>query len=329
MGRLYDSSLSFSNNWTDYTDDIVSDKSLSVVIPVYHPKHLDKVLDHLSQLGGIEEVILVFDGPDDEYEYIIKEYNFDLLIVRHNQNYNAPATNNTGSAFAKGDILLFLDQDMILSPSFISKMKKTLAVNNYHGIVLGFRDTVEFDELPEFQNWKEADYMKDWRMKTIAAANLLDLTITNCGGFNNKCTLNQELRIYDESDKFRKLGTAKEKTIGYWDLPCMVVAHTLAITKNDFYALGGFPEWIVGWGGEDTALGFLATAHHIPIMAVEVGSYQIKHPPLSGSEEKKWGEMRENLKKYKKWVKELNDFPTIDKEKCISRSKILYKQNRI
>ena len=328
MGKLYEESLKFNNNWKDYSEDIVSDKKLSVVIPVYHPQHLDTVLNHLSKLGGIEEVVLVFDGPDDECESIIKKYNFDLLVVRHDQNYNAPATNNTGSTFASGDILLFLDQDMILSPSFIPKMKKLLAANNNHGIVLGFRDTVEFEELPDFENWKEANYMNDWRMKTYSTENLLDLTITDCGNAYNNCSLNQELKIFEDSNKFRNLGTKEEKTIGYWDLPSMVVAHTLAISKKDFYDIGGFPEWIIGWGGEDTALGFLATAHHIPIMALEVGSYQIKHPPLSGSEEQKWKEMSENLKKYKQWVKELNDFPIIDRNKVISRSKIICQINR-
>ena len=198
----------------------------------------------------------------------------------------------------------------------------------YHSVVLGFRDTVEFEEVPNLENWQEADYRKDWRVKTFTNENLLDLTISNCGRVDNNCIANQEISIFAMTNKYRTFGTKSESTIGYWDLPCMVVGHTLSIPKNDFISIGGFPEWVIGWGIEDIALGYLSTAHHIPIIPAEIGSYQIRHDPLSGSEEQKWKEMRKNLEKYKVWVKQLEEFPIIDTNKCFSRSKILYKNKR-
>ena len=120
MGKLYEKALSFSNNWNEPTNNTyLNKKKISVVIPVYHPRYLNEVLTHLSKLELIDEVITVFDSFDDNPDLVINDYSFNLVIVQHDKNRNAPAANNTGAVHATGDILLFLDQDMILSPKFI------------------------------------------------------------------------------------------------------------------------------------------------------------------------------------------------------------------
>ena len=53
MGKLYNNSLSFVNDWKEpINDDIIKSrlesKKISVVIPVYHPRYLKEVLIHLS-----------------------------------------------------------------------------------------------------------------------------------------------------------------------------------------------------------------------------------------------------------------------------------------
>lgn len=325
MGKLYDKSLTFYNNWKEANNTNLGCKKISVVVPAYHPGYLKEVLIHLSKLHLIYEVIIVFDSFDDSPNSIIDDYNFNLIIVQHDKNRNATAANNTGAVYATGDIILFLDQDMILSPKFIPNALSLLEVNNYKGLVLGFRDTLKFEDVPTLENWNESNYYNDWRMKTLVNDNYLDLTVSGCGSSNNKCKNNSILEIYNESNKFRNLGTRSESTLGFWDLPCMVISHTLAIPKKEFINIGGFPEWIIGWGGGDIALGFLAVSNHLLIIPTEVGSYHIKHAPHSGSEEKKWNEMRKNLNKYKMWSNTINDFLPISEENVRKRGKILYK----
>ena len=86
MGKLYNNSLSFVNDWKEPTnDDIIKSrlesKKISVVIPVYHPRYLKEVLMHLSKLEFIYEVITVFDSHDDNSNLIIDDYKFKLLIT--------------------------------------------------------------------------------------------------------------------------------------------------------------------------------------------------------------------------------------------------------
>ncbi len=325
MGKLYENSLHFYNNWKEVNKATTEYKKLSVVIPVYHPRYLKEILNHLSKLNNVYEVITVFDGFDDNPKSIIDDYSFNLIIIQHDKNRNAPAANNTGAVYATGDIILFLDQDMILSPKFIPNALSLLEANNYKGLVVGFRDTVEFEEVPSLKNWRESNYYNDWRIRTLVNDNYMDLTVSNCGSSSNNCKNNSILEIYKVSDKFRNLGTRKESTLGFWDLPCMVISHTLAIPKKEFINIGGFPEWIIGWGGEDIALGFLAVSHHLLIIPTEVGSYHIRHAPHSGSEEKKWSEMKKNLRKYKVWSRTIDNFPTLSKKEIKKRGKILYK----
>ena len=114
MGRLLKSALEFNNNWIDKKENVEVNQKLSIVIPVYYPKYLKEVLEHLSKLEGIYEVITVFDYVEKDLNQYIDDYNYNFIIVSHDKNYNASSARNTESIYANGDLILFLDKDMIL-----------------------------------------------------------------------------------------------------------------------------------------------------------------------------------------------------------------------
>ena len=47
MGKLLKNALEFNNNWIDKKENIEVNQRLSIVIPVYYPKYLKAVLEHL------------------------------------------------------------------------------------------------------------------------------------------------------------------------------------------------------------------------------------------------------------------------------------------
>ena len=307
-GLLYARAKSFVNEWKAPWNSTLA-KTISVIIPVYHPYHLDSVVEHLSNFKEVTEIILVDDSGEfniDEYENVLSIDKVQIFF--HEKNLGRPATRNTGAAKAKGELIAFVDQDMFLHPDFFSNALKYFSSNSSL-VYLGLRCTVPFKQIPNYHNWISHDYNDDWRMCTTVNKEFIDLTISGCGHADNNCKEGQSISILNQTEHLQKLGIHPDKTIGFWDLPCMVISHSMMMAKNDFLSIGGFPEWISGWGGEDIVLGFLACAKHIPIYLDDIVSYQAEHNPYSGSEEAKIKELSCNIKTYKNWAVQLAEYP--------------------
>ncbi len=67
------------------------------------------------------EVVVVCDGPDADVSAISREFECEPRIrwVFHPVNRGLPAARNTGAREAKGDIVLFLDDDVIADPDLV------------------------------------------------------------------------------------------------------------------------------------------------------------------------------------------------------------------
>lgn len=239
----------------------------------------------------------------------------------HKKNYGRAAARNTGAIKAKGEILVFIDQDMFLSKSFFSIMQMYYA-SNESLVFLGIRRNISYEKIPKYPKSVCPEGELDWRIRTVINENFIDLTVLNVGGKNNGCQCGETISIFEKTSMLRNMGIEKKKTIGFWDLPSMVISHSMAIRKKDFVDIGGFPEWIKGWGGEDIVLGFLACAAHIPIVLSDCISYQAKHKPYSGSEKKQMEELKSNIHRYKNWAKHVSEFPEINfyeiEKRCIT-----------
>lgn len=318
MGRLLDLAIDHINEWKQ-SKLSYNACSISVVIPVYKPSHLDAVISHLNQFHEIDEIILVDDSNEDDLSINSLLHYEKVIIFKHKCNLGRSAARNTGASMARGSVLLFMDQDMILAPDFISKAFNLIMANHQRGIALGLRDTVDYQQLFLDSHWKELSTIKDWRVYTPLLDSFIDLTVLGIGSASNHCHNKKDISIYKQTNGLRTLGISPNKTVGFWDLPCMVVSHSMLMPKDFFYSLGGFPEWINGWGGEDIALGFLAASANGAIMLTDSVSYHIRHNPYSGSEINKNIELQNNIRLYRNWAKEIETYPHFDFEACKNR----------
>jgi len=96
---------------------------VSIVIPAYNEEDcIERCIKAvLSQKHKDLEVILVDDGSTDRTVEIARQY--PIKIVKGNHKGNS-AAKNFGWKKAKGDVVIFIDADMVIHPNYVSKTLK-------------------------------------------------------------------------------------------------------------------------------------------------------------------------------------------------------------
>ena len=111
--------------------------SLSIIIPFYNSvKTIDRCLSSVFKSNFKNyEVIAVSDNSNDGSKEIAKKYSCKLINLK--KNFGAATARNIGAKKAKGDILVFLDSDVIIKRNalgIINKIFRDKKVNLIQGI---------------------------------------------------------------------------------------------------------------------------------------------------------------------------------------------------
>lgn len=109
---------------------------VSIIIPTYNRK--DAILETLSLLARVEypsdlwEAVVIDDGStDDTEEAVTRWINQADAPVKYlkQKNGGAAAARNLGATVAVGRALIFIDNDILVSPDFIQKHIQAIAEN--------------------------------------------------------------------------------------------------------------------------------------------------------------------------------------------------------
>lgn len=103
---------------------MTSTKMVSIVIVNYNGKtHLEKCLQSLMEINYASyEVILVDNNSTDGgVEFVHTEYP-KVKIIKLDKNYGFAEPNNIGAKSAKGEYLLFLNNDTVATPNFVTEL---------------------------------------------------------------------------------------------------------------------------------------------------------------------------------------------------------------
>jgi len=99
---------------------------MSVIIPVYNSK--DTIEECLKSVYNSDyknyEVIVVDDRSTDNSIEIIKK--FPCKLIRMGKNSGPAKARNTGVKYSKGDILLFMDADVLIKKNTLKKFNDSL-----------------------------------------------------------------------------------------------------------------------------------------------------------------------------------------------------------
>ena len=101
----------------------------SVIIPTFNRWHsLRRTLDSLvtqSLEAGLFEIIVVDDGSTDETRS--GEFHYDQVTFLHVQNRGPAAARNAGAVTARGEILVFTDDDCAVPYQWLQKIENLFA----------------------------------------------------------------------------------------------------------------------------------------------------------------------------------------------------------
>ncbi len=120
---------------------------ISVIIPTYNRAEiLKKCLEKLAQQQGVEfEVVVVDDGSTDDTKAVVKSLISSGAIGESRLQYvwqkksHQGVARNRGVGMAKGDIILFIGDDIFVEPEFLMKHHDRHAeYPDENVVVLGF-----------------------------------------------------------------------------------------------------------------------------------------------------------------------------------------------
>lgn len=202
--------------------------SVSIVVPTYkRPETLGRTLGALASVSyqGPFEIIVVDDGSGDStgqvVEAVRREHPHLDLTFLEQQNGGAARARNRGARAAEGEVLIFLDDDMLVAPDHLVRHMAHLADPESKTIVNG-----HWEFAPEIHR---------------------ELESSSFGRF----------RLWLET--WFKDGLDMEHLDEDLLKPNMLTACNLGIRRQDFLALGGFDETFPAAGYEDQDLAMRAT----------------------------------------------------------------------
>jgi GT2 family glycosyltransferase len=203
---------------------------VSFVIPTYRrPEALSETLTALRALsvsGDAFEVIVVDDDADDATAEVVRRLSADWPRLRYigQANAGAAAARNRGAAVAAGDLLIFLDDDILVEADHVTA--HIAAQSRFPGALVNGH----------------------WEFSPVTRR---ELEATPFGRF----------RIWLED--WVKEGIEKRPLDGQRVMPSAVTAANLSVRSEVFEQLGGFDEQFpfAGYEDQDLSLRAIAAGH--------------------------------------------------------------------
>ena len=217
----------------------------SFIIPTYNNAKLLKnsleALNYLSVPEGIEyEAIVVDDGSEcDTYSVISginKKYELHYIYLERCENSSRARARNKGIEKAKGQIVVFIDADIIVNKDYIMELERAYRFDD-DIIVVGTRKLLQNDvDIEDIRNKKifEKEYLENAHAEQEFRKDVFQDLSYNAGNMNNPC------------------------------LFCYTC--NLAMPRNKINKVHGFAEELKKWGVEDVELSYRVAKENVKIV---------------------------------------------------------------
>lgn len=207
---------------------------VTVVIPYFQqPDELALTMAGLARQtypSELLQVVVADDGSDVPLELPNDHLGLDVTVVRQERHgFGAPRARNLGASHARGDVLVFLDADMIPEAHLVEAHARWHHACKY-AVTLGPRTHVDATGLAA----ADIAAPSDWPLADVFAGR----------------------EQYTPEWIAGHLQRTDRLTRGDHDLFRVVASGNLGVSRALFELVGGFDESFDQWGGEDTELGY-------------------------------------------------------------------------
>ncbi|MGJ3242024.1 MAG: glycosyltransferase [Opitutales bacterium] len=156
-----------------------TDKTVSIIIPIHNA--LKDVRECLISLSGTlyrpVEVILIDDGSGEATRDLVRQYAFEnphVRAVRNDEALGYTKAANQGLRLARGDYLILLNSDTILTTGWLEKMIQCAESDPTIGLVGPLSNAASYQTVPELTDtdgdWKINTLPKHWTTEDMAIA---------------------------------------------------------------------------------------------------------------------------------------------------------------
>jgi glycosyltransferase involved in cell wall biosynthesis len=267
----------------------MSKVKVSLVIPTYNKKpFLQLALQALRQQilpRECFEVVVVVDGSNDgtiEYlESLSVDYTLRFLVQ---ENRGRAPTRNRGVEAAEGELVVFIDDDCICEPAFLS------AHVRYHEqyencLVTGYRhhyypyfsaDSAAAERQKKFLNTKPS-------LQRFLEYGVGQMFLTP-DDLAQHVTPAFDLCFRGESQRIHQLLDRYGSDLNGFRAPWLITSTSnLSVRKQALEEVGGFDTNFIGWGYEDFELGYRLFKHGLRfLLSQEAVVYRAIHRPTQG-----------------------------------------------
>ncbi|MGG1401423.1 glycosyltransferase [Bacillus salipaludis] len=277
---------------------------VSIIIPSYnkYPLNLFTLYSLENQTFNSEkmEVIFIDDASTDQTEDSLKNYQapYQFKYIRNNENLGRAKVRNLGIQASSGNILIFLDAEMLVDPNFVTnhvkyhQSKRNLIVSGVmysRNIITCIFPKYSRDKLGQIAEMVKGNENLKSKLNNYEKTTEKPYPLINKSDIRNQA---YGALIKDANSWFRAITRKYETDLEGFEFPWMAfLTGNVSLRRELLNKAGVFDEEFVKYGYEDWELGYrLYKAGAKYLNAKNVLSYHQEHPVA----ESKWKEAIEN-----------------------------------
>lgn len=270
---------------------------ISIILPSYNKFPLNKLTLYSLEMQQIDlskmEVILLDDASTDDTPNFFMRYKppFPFRYIRLEKNVGRAKTRNQGIQQAQGEVLLFMDAEMIVDPKFVMRhLRRQREKERLVFSGIPFSKKVYTCFFPEFtkEQIREAKmlakqdqyfYMAYKKFKSINRAEKVQLL------HKRDISLKKYRNLVKSHNDYAFKGLTDAERYEGFDLPWInFLCGGVSIRKDLIIEAEAFDEAFTGYGFEDWELGYRLYKLGVTFEAShKVKAYHQEHPIFPGT----------------------------------------------